>query len=143
MLGHSWPQTCAKGLSSSAQVTHSRPAWGQPSAHTMLRGLHGLPGWDHLWEELRQGLGATMALGTLWRWCGSSLLVGHTKICCSRRCQSSSGCLPPQVTPLVNQQWCEPLPACSTDHSLSTQLPQQWDASMGTSQGRGVGTSSP
>lgn len=72
-----------------------------------------------------------------------TLLVGHTKICCSRKCQSSSGCLPPQVTPLVHQQWCEPLPACSTDHSLSTQLPQQWDASMGTSQGRGVGTSSP
>lgn len=75
MLGHSWPQTCAKGLSSLAQVTHSRPAWGQPSAHTMLQGLHGLPGWDHLWEELRQGLGATLALGTLWRWCGSPCLL--------------------------------------------------------------------
>lgn len=44
------PQTCTKGLSSPAQVTHCRhhPAWGQPSAHTTLQGLRGLPQWDHL-----------------------------------------------------------------------------------------------
>lgn len=67
-----------------------------------------------------------------------ALLVGHTKICCSRRCQSSSGCLPPQVTPLVHQQWCEPLPACSTDHSLST-APTAMGCLHGDQPGQGCG----